>query len=274
MEPFQKKKEESNLRLVSWEERWPELVAGFSTRNQGKSSAPYTGLNCGLHVGDEKERVIANREILASHTGFPYDVWTCAEQSHGKGVKVIELQDIGAGRFSHEEAIKDIDGLLTDKHGVLLTSFYADCVPIFFYAPKVQVVGIAHAGWKGTTLKIVEEMLRKMERNWQIAPEDVYTAIGPSIHSCCYEVNDLVIEKVKEALGEEVENVLTPIKGNKGMLNLQETNRILLEKAGVLPQHIEVSQLCTGCRTDLFFSHRKEGGKTGRMAAFIGLKEV
>lgn len=239
----------------------------FFHKESGKSLAPYEGLNCGLHVGDEKERVIENRKILTSHAGFSYDQWTCAEQVHGKAVKVIEKKDIGAGRFSHEEAIQEMDGLLTDQPGVLLTSFYADCVPVFFYAPAVQVVGIAHAGWKGSTLGIVNEMLQVMKKTWHVAPEDVYTAIGPSIHSCCYEVNDVVIEKVKGILGEEAEKVLTPVKDEKAMVDLQETNRILLEKAGVLPQHIEVSQLCTGCRTDLFFSHRKEGknGTYGRV---------
>lgn len=274
MEPFQIKNNESTLHLIPWENRWPDVAVGFSTRKGGKSPAPYTGLNCGLHVGDEMEWVIENRTKLACVAGFPFDVWTCAEQIHGNSVRVIEHVDVGAGRFAHEEAIKGVDGLLTDKPGVFLTSLYADCVPVFFFSPRQKVIGIAHAGWKGTVSLIVEEMLGKMKEGWGILPREVYATIGPSIHDCCYEVNSLVIDRIREVLGDEARKVLAPVNHEKAMLNLQETNRILLEKAGVLPSHIEVSQLCTGCQRDLFFSHRKEGGKTGRMAAFIGLKEV
>lgn len=274
MEAFQKRKDDATLHLISWENRWPRLVTGFSTRKEGMSQAPYTGLNCGLHVGDSVDIVIENRKKLAQLAGFPFRTWTCAEQVHGNQVKIVTEEEVGSGRFSHEDAIKGIDGLLTDKKGVFLASFYADCVPVFFYAPEKNIIGIAHAGWKGTTSRIVDQMLHTLKETWGVLPRDVYAAIGPSIHECCYEVNHVVMDKVYEVLGEDGNRVIKQTSHDKGMLNLQETNRILLEKAGVLPDHIEVSQLCTGCRTDLFFSHRKEGGKTGRMIAFIGLKEV
>lgn len=274
MEAFQRRKDDVTLHLISWENRWPQLVSGFSTRKEGVSQAPYAGLNCGLHVGDNVEAVIENRKKIAQFAGFPFHTWTCAEQVHGNQVKIVTKEEMGSGRTSHEDTFKGIDGLLTDKKGVFLASFYADCVPVFFYAPKKNVIGIAHAGWKGTTSRIVEQMLHTLEKNWGVLPQDVFAAIGPSIHECCYEVNQVVMDKVYEVLGKDGEKVILKTSDDKGMLNLQETNRILLEKAGVLPYNIELSHLCTGCRTDLFFSHRKEGGKTGRMIAFIGLKEV
>ncbi len=274
MDAFQSRKDDVTLHLISWEDRWPQLVTGFSTRKEGFSQAPYSGLNCGLHVGDSIDTVIENRKKLAHLVGFPFDTWTCGEQVHGNQVKIVTEEEIGSGRISHKDAIKGIDGLLTDKKGVFLASFYADCVPVFFYARSKEVIGIAHAGWKGTTSRIVEQMLHTLEKNWGVLPQDVFAAIGPSIHECCYEVNNVVMDQVREVLGPDREKVIHMTSDDKGMLNLQETNRILLEKAGVLPDHIELSQLCTGCNTDLFFSHRKEGGKTGRMIAFIGLKEV
>jgi len=274
MEAFQPRENDVTLHLISWENQWPQLVAGFSTRKEGFSLAPYTGLNCGLHVGDNKELVIKNRKKLVQLAGFPFHTWTCAEQVHGNQVKIITDEDIGSGRLSHEDAIKGIDGMLTDRKGVFLASFYADCVPVFFYVPNQEIIGIAHAGWKGTTLRIVDNMVQTLRKNWSVLPEEIYAAIGPSIHQCCYEVDSKVIEQVYSVLGKDGDRAIKMNSEDRGMLNLQETNRILLEKAGVLPDHIEVSHLCTGCRTDLFFSHRKEGGKTGRMVAFIGLKEV
>lgn len=273
MEAFVLQDNKALLRLTGWEEKWPELVAGFSTRNGGMSNGFYTSLNCGLHVGDDGDAVRENRRLLAEANGFDFAAWTCAEQVHGGVVHIVEEKTRGAGRLKHEEAIKDTDGLLTDQAGVFLASFYADCVPLFFYAPDYHVVGVAHAGWKGTVARIGAEMVRQMGERWQIGPQEIYAAIGPSIGVCCYEVNDIVADRVRDVLGERADQVLEPMRDRKYMLNLQETNRILLMEAGILPEHIEVSHLCTSCRTDLFFSHRKEAGQTGRMTAFIALKE-
>ncbi|WCK53066.1 peptidoglycan editing factor PgeF [Aneurinibacillus sp. Ricciae_BoGa-3] len=262
-----------SVHLAAWEKMWPGISAGFSTRNGGTSSGEFDSLNCGLHVGDRVEHVVENRRRLARQNGFSFSSWTCGEQVHGDRIVYIAEEQAGAGRESREDAIPSADGLLTDKRNVFLASFYADCVPLFFYSPRFQVIGVAHAGWKGTVARIGQKMALQMKEQWGIQPEDIYAAIGPSIHSCCYEVNDLVADKIKEVLGEKAQDVLESVRTEKYMLNLQETNRILLLEAGIPHAHIEVSQLCTGCRTDLFFSHRKEGGKTGRMTAFIGLKE-
>lgn len=274
MEPFVMQEQESMLRLADWEHRWPNLAAGFSTRKDGVSRGVFDSFNCGLHVGDHADDVINNRRKLAEENGFAYASFTCADQVHGNAVHVVREHEIGAGRAAHEEAIAQTDGLLTDRPNVFLASFYADCVPLLFHAPKAGVVGVAHAGWRGTVAYIGVRMVEKMKEKWNIAPEEVHAAIGPSIGACCYEVNDVVANRVRDAVQEQADRVLLPAsEAGKYMLNLQETNRILLASAGILPEHIEVSHLCTSCRTDLFYSHRKENGKTGRMAAFIALKE-
>jgi YfiH family protein len=272
MEPFVIGERESALRLRSWENRWPQLVVGFSTRKGGVSEQEYRSLNCGLHVGDYTPHVIENRRKLAEENGFAYEHWTCAEQVHGNEICIVTEKEIGAGRMAHSEAIAGVDGLLTDQRNVFLASFYADCVPLFFFAPDAQVIGVAHAGWRGTVACIGPKMVKAMEERWNVPPEQIHVAIGPSIGACCYEVNDVVADQVRQVT-EQSSRVLKDAGIGKYMLNLQETNRILLEEAGILPAHIEVSHLCTSCRTDLFFSHRKENGKTGRMTAFIALKE-
>jgi polyphenol oxidase len=273
MEPFKSGKHENIMRISDWEACWPELTAGFSTRRGGISRYEYESLNCGLHVGDNAKDVWMNRQKLAEAAGYPFSVWTCAEQVHGSNIRIVTEEEAGLGRTRQEDAIKETDGLLTDRPNIFLASFYADCVPLFFYAPGRRVIGVAHAGWRGTVERIGQKMVQRMIQNWGLAPADIYAAIGPSIGSCCYEVNDMVAGRVRDVLHAKAHLVLEHTKEDKYMLNLQETNRILLEEAGVLPSHIVVSHLCTSCRTDLFFSHRKEGGKTGRMTAFIALKE-
>ncbi|WP_027414510.1 peptidoglycan editing factor PgeF [Aneurinibacillus terranovensis] len=271
MEPFTLQKE--SLHLSRWESVWPELTAGFSTRHHGISAGEYASLNCGLHVGDRAEDVIENRRRLVESNGFLFSSWTCADQVHGNCVVQVTEREAGAGREALEDTITGTDGLVTDCRNIFLAAFYADCVPLFFYAPAHHVIGVAHAGWKGTAANIAHNMVGEMKRIWGISASEIYAAIGPSIGPCCYEVNDVVADKIKDILGEKAQSVLQPVKTDKYMLNLQETNRILLLEAGISNSRIELSQLCTSCRTDLFFSHRKEAGKTGRMTAFIALKE-
>jgi YfiH family protein len=180
-------------------------------------------------------------------------------------------------------AFQATDGLLTSVPGVLLTSFYADCVPLYFYDPLLQVVGLAHAGWKGTVAEIAAAMVERMETAYGSRPRDILAGIGPSIGDCCYEVDDYVMDHIRRLEGE-LEPV--PAQGDvpglyrtseaddrKSMLNLKEMNRRIMIKAGILPTHIECTSWCTSCNQDLFFSYRKENGVTGRMTSWIGIKE-
>ncbi|MNR28150.1 Laccase domain protein [compost metagenome] len=149
---------------------------------------------------------------------------------------------------------------------------------MYFYDPVQRAVGLAHAGWKGTVLNISMATISLMTHTFGSQPSDIRAAIGPSIGACCYEVDETVASRVRQVLEdtesplEEHHAIITPKGNHKYMLNLQQLNRNLIEQAGILSSHIEVTQLCTSCRTDLFFSHRKEGGSTGRMVAWIGLR--
>lgn len=282
MEPFQLKQKPGEPVFVTierWEREHPCLSAGMTTRHGGVSGGPYESMNCALHIQDEPADVIENRRRLADALGWPFEAWTCGEQVHDRRVAVVTLADRGKGRTSREDAFQHTDAIVTNEPGIWLTSFYADCVPLYFFDPVQQVVGLAHAGWKGTVLRIASDTIRTMSETFGSDTSDVLTAIGPSIGICCYEVDDTVISRIDSCLNEigadpELrQNVYRPgAENGKWMLSLQELNRQIMIKAGILPTHIEICGMCTGCRTDLFYSHRKENGATGRMASWIGLR--
>ncbi|MGO4271460.1 peptidoglycan editing factor PgeF [Paenibacillus sp. TAF58] len=280
MEPFvkQEKKDRPVLfTIASWMEQYSELTVGFTSRLGGVSQEPYSTLNCGLHVNDVPEHVVRNRELLAEAVGQPFEAFTYAEQVHGNEVTIVSLQERGMGRTSRETAIQAKDGFITNEQGIVLCAQFADCVPLFFYDPVKRVVGLAHAGWKGTVLNISMATISLMTHTFGSQVADIRAAIGPSIRACCYEVDETVANRVNNVLKdvkaspEERQAVMVDKGNGKYMLNLQELNRKLLRQAGILSSHIEVSQLCTSCSNDHFFSHRKEGGSTGRMIAWIGL---
>ncbi|MFD0715149.1 peptidoglycan editing factor PgeF [Paenibacillus sp. GCM10027626] len=286
MEPFKRAveaaKDPSLFLLSSWMEQYGSLTTGFTGREGGSSEAPWGSLNCGLHVGDDEAAVIHNRRRLTDALAWPFEAWTCAEQVHGHQVYQVTNADRGKGRASRQEAIQAADALMTDEKGILLTSFYADCVPLYFYDPANEAVALAHAGWKGTVQEIARHTIEAMARAYGSRPEQIRTAIGPSIGACCYEVYGTVYSQVRE-LAERLQPVmetmkvavqapLQPAAEGKARINLKELNRQIMIKAGILPMNIEMSQWCTGCRTDYFFSHRMESGNTGRMISWIGMR--
>lgn len=279
MEPFahpiaksaSERREPGLLPLAPWS-GFEGLTAGFSTRLGGSSLPPRDGLNTALHVGDEESAVIANRRAIADALGWPFEAWTCAEQVHGCRVVRVTGDERGMGRLSRQSAIQDADALITDEPDILLTMFFADCVPLYFYDPEHEALGLAHAGWKGTVDDVAGETIRAMSEAFGTAPAQLFAAIGPSIGACCYEVDDNVMNRVREVVPDD-ESFHVPSSEGKSRLNLKEINKHLMIKAGILPSRIELSGWCTSCSTDLFFSHRKERGQTGRMMSWLGKKK-
>lgn len=272
-EPF--KKSGLGFELTSWSMRQPPLTVGFTGRVGGNSAAPWQSLNMAQHVGDKPSDVIANRRKLTESLGWALDAWTCAEQVHGKDVVVVERAMRGRGRIERADALGEYDALVTSERDILLTSFYADCVPLYFWDGGAcgGVVGLAHAGWKGTVANIAERTVRVIEERFSCTPDRLLCAIGPAIGACCYEVNDLVLDRVRNLIGSsQYERVTQPTRMGHARIDLAAVNRILLENAGVLAENISQTSYCTSCRTDLFFSHRAEAGSTGRMASWIGMK--
>ncbi|MBM7095853.1 peptidoglycan editing factor PgeF [Bacillus sp. H-16] len=248
-----------------------ELEAGFSTRQGGTSQSPYDTLNLGLHTDDEYRDVINNRKLLTETAGFSLDSCVVSEQVHGSRIVEITQKHKGTGATSQSTAIPETDGIFTREKGILLTSMYADCVPLYFFAPKVGLTGLAHAGWKGTVANIAGSMIEAFKEAG--AEEDeILAAIGPSISMPCYEVDERVMNEVgKLPLGNAGE-IAKETTQHHYLLDLKEVNRKLLRSQGVKEDRIYTSSYCTYEQADLFYSHRRDQGKTGRMMSFIGMK--
>ena len=259
--------------IPQWEKLNRSLRVGFSSRHGGESVQPFNSMNLALHVGDNLESVIKNRKKLINEIGFSFDAWTAADQVHGNNIAIIKKEDKGKGREELDTAIQNTDGIVTNEQDILLTSYYADCTPLFFFDPTKNVIGLAHAGWKGTVLKIGAKMVETFVKEFGSKVEDILITVGPAIDQCCYEVNDKVINPLRKSLSFiPVEMVLDKKNGHYD-LNLKKVNAQILIEAGILPHHIEISTYCTSCDNHLFFSHRKEKGNTGRMAAWIGFRK-
>lgn len=275
-EPF-RRIEKDGLPVVYEPAGWKPLFAGLdigiSSRIGGVSTGLFQSLNCGLHVDDHPQQVVKNRRILASATTLPFEAWTFAEQVHGNGVEVVTEKHRGLGRDSRITALQETDAMVTDKEGICLSLQFADCVPIYFIDPVRRVIALAHAGWKGTVKKIAMHTIDKMSEVFGCRKDTMMSIIGPSIRSCCYEVDTRVIREVNAVMEElQIEDsAYSQINEHHYKLDLQQLNRQIMIKAGMLPTHIEISNICTSCNTDSFFSHRAEKGMTGRMVAWIAM---
>jgi YfiH family protein len=272
VEPFVVAEKSHTIHLREWENSFPQLAAGFTLRTGGTSEEPFASLNLGLHVGDVPKNVVANRQLLSRRLGMPFAAWTCADQVHGKNVCRVTAAHRGAGRENIADSLPATDGLHTNEAGILLASFYADCVPLYFLDPHNRAIGLAHAGWRGTVARIACEMVKSFGEHYGSKPDELLVAIGPSIRGCCYEVDERIIAEVR-ASAKSWQQAVTAQANGKYLLDLAELNRLILQEAGVSGERISLSQWCTSCRTDMFFSHRKEAGKTGRMASFIGWRQ-
>ncbi|WP_281975610.1 peptidoglycan editing factor PgeF [Halobacillus litoralis] len=264
MEPF---KQKSNRRLTCYD-RSSRVLAGLTTRNGGHSPKPYETLNMGLHVDDEKENVLENRRTLAKELGVSLDQWVIGEQVHGTEVKAVGHTYAGAGTDSLSTAVQGVDGLITNEPGLLLAAFYADCVPLFFYDSKAEWVGVAHAGWKGTVNGMAGEMIEALAEQGCLR-ENIHIVIGPSIGMKHYEVDQKVIDKVPDVHRDKC---ITQNTNGKYQLDLKALHRQMMIEKKIPAENIQVSGFCTYEENDLFYSHRRDQGKTGRMLGFIGLR--
>jgi YfiH family protein len=232
------------------------------TRHGGLSPEPWNSLNVGGTVGDDSTRVRANRNLslhaLGRDPSTVFDVW----QVHG-----ADVAHATAPR-PDSESVRRADIILTDKPNVTLYMRFADCVPVMVHDPRRGVVGVAHAGWKGTLQDVAASMINAMREKYGSKPSDIVAGIGPSIGPDHYEIGPNVIAQVRQKLGGEAEQVL-PSQDGKIHFDLWETNKLLLERAGI--GSIEVAGTCTACNTQDWFSHRAENGRTGRFGALISL---
>ncbi|VBB06199.1 multi-copper polyphenol oxidoreductase laccase [Lucifera butyrica] len=246
------------------------IVHGISTRLGGTSLPPYATLNLGLHVGDDAERVRENRQRFCQALEIEAERVVNAEQVHGDKVFLVTDRETGRGARDYAGAIKGADALITNSPNVPLMLFFADCVPVLIVDPIHRAVGISHAGWKGTVAKIAQKTVLAMQRHFATTAADCLVGIGPSIGPCCYEVDEVVLSKLKENF-IAWRDLVEP-SGERWRLDLWQANRLQLEEIGVPSGQIVISEVCTNCNTELFFSHRGEKGCTGRIGAVVMLQ--
>lgn len=246
---------------------------GFSTRLGGVSQGVFRSMNLGFGRGDSQENVLENFRKIGKAMGFSHEDIVTADQTHTTNVREITEEDRGNG-VTKERAFHDVDGMITNVPGLILTTFYADCVPLYFVDPVHRAIGLSHSGWRGTVGKIGKITLEKMTERYGTNPSDVLAAIGPSICRDCYEVSEDVILQFQDAFPESKWKTLYDEKGNgKYQLDLWQANRLILLEAGVMPERIIMPEICTCCNPEFLFSHRASEGKRGNLAAFLGLRK-
>ena len=254
------------------------LQHGFSTRKGGVSKEHLSSLNLGFNLGDEREKVLENFRILGSLFEAKPEDFVLTQQTHSINVRRVGRDDRGKGIFRKRD-YTDVDALMTDEEGVILSAFSADCVPILFYDKGHRAIASCHSGWRGTHGRILARVIEAMQREFSSKPEEIYIAIGPSICKNCYEVSEDVGEAFLDAFPalKEVKKNACPIERvseEKFHIDLWELNRIIALECFIPPENISISGYCTMENPDLFFSHRFSQGKRGVQGAFIGLSEV
>ena len=251
-------------------DRLPGFVHAFSTRLGGVSEGIYSSMNLSFTRGDKDEAVRENYRRLADAVGFKMEDIVTSDQTHTANVRLVTEEDRGNG-ITKPRPYTDVDGMITNVPGLVLATFYADCVPLYFIDPVHRAIGLSHSGWRGTVAKIGEVTVRRMQEEFGSDPSEIYGAVGPSICQDCYEVSeDVASAFAKEFSGHECE-ILIEKGGGKYQLDLWKSNEIVLRDAGILPEHLAVTNLCTCCNPNLLFSHRASHGKRGNLGAFLKL---
>ena len=245
----------------------------FSTRMGGVSRGIYSSMNLSFSRGDNKENVDENFRRIAQVLDSTPEHIVCSRQTHTTNVRKVTEKDLGKG-VVRETDYDDVDGLITNVPGIILATFYADCVPLYFVDVKKGAIGLSHSGWRGTVNRMGQVTLQAMKRAYGTEPSDVMAAIGPSICQDCYEVGEEVADAFRKNFPNEWEYLIRKGKEEgKYQLDLQETNRRILLAAGVLPENIAVTDICTCCNSELLFSHRGSNGKRGNLGAFLELRK-
>lgn len=252
-----------------------ELVHLFSTRLGGVSEGCFSTMNLSFTRGDDPERVMENYRRMAGVLDCRPEDFVCSDQTHTTNIRLVTKADRGKG-VVREKDYRDIDGLITKEKGVVLVTFYADCVPLYFYDPVQKAVGLAHSGWRGTVMRMGQKMVCAMKEAFGSRPEDLLAAVGPCICQDCYEVSADVAEQFRQAFpdsGTQQALLTETVPGTKYHLNLQRANKVILMECGVPSEQIFTADLCTCCNSQLLFSHRASKGKRGNLAAFLGLRK-
>lgn len=283
----------ANCRLLMYDEgvggmnvltNWSEIDAGIGVHPQFVSHgvralfsfrhhpmASDIGLDVGFHPSTPPDITVTNREFIAECFNQPLSNFVFVRQVHAFEVLQVEQLHRGLGAVEDAVDLPQADAMITNQNDTALAILTADCVPVLFFDPVVRAIGAAHSGWRGTVAHISARVVEAMREAYGSKPEDIRVSIGPSIRQCCYEVDDMVADPIREAFPPSVLFARFRHAG-KYWLSLQAAIRADLRDVGVPDVFIEDTGVCTSCRVNHLFSHRREHGVTGRQMAAIVLK--
>lgn len=245
------------------------VAHGFSTRLGGISSTPFDSLDLGYNRGDDPACVAENYRRFCAAIGADHTRVVKSRQIHTDGIRVVTAADLGVDLCA--PAPYEADGLVTNVTGLCLTVFTADCVPVLLHDPVARCVAAVHSGWRSTAMAIVPKAVDVMGTQFGCQPGNIIAAIGPAIGGCCFQTQKEVPTAMLETYGSMAAPFIRPDGPDHFRVDLRGIIAQSLQDAGLSPDHIDVSDHCTACRPDLFWSHRLVGNARGSMAAMIQL---
>ena len=248
--------------------QFPSIRHFSTTRSGGCSTDHYDSFNMGFNSGDLPENVKANRQKLCSTLEINPGYLIFPKQTHTGTAKVISSEFFDLDENSKKQFLNETDAVITNQKNVCVAIKTADCVPVLIYDPVKNIIAAVHAGWRGTTQNIVQNTINQMIACFGSNPSDLWAGIGPSISPEIYEVG----EEVWSQFAPEFYRPTNPFKKDKRLLDLWKANSNQLTSLGVPENQIEVAGICTMSNPELFFSARRDGAKTGRMATGIWLR--
>ena len=242
----------------------------FTTRMGGVSEGIFSSMTLSFTRGDDEKAVKENFRRIAGTFGKSCNDFVFTDQTHTTNVRKVTKEDLGKG-ITKERDYADIDGLITNEPGIILSTFFADCVPLYFVDTKNKAIGMSHSGWRGTVNRMGKVTIDAMTEAYGTNPKDLICAIGPSICVDCYEVSFDVAEAFMEAFKDNTDEILYAKENGKYQLNLWRANELILLEAGVRKENIATTNLCTSCNEKYLFSHRASHGKRGNLGGFLML---
>ncbi|MDD4993652.1 MAG: peptidoglycan editing factor PgeF [Paludibacter sp.] len=253
-------------------DKYNEIAHFCTSRRGGVSVGNYASFNLSPFTGDDEFCFAENRQILCNQLGVDKEYLIIPFQTHGCEIREIDNTFFDLSTEEKQLYLHGVDAIVTQLPGVCIGVTTADCVPLLFFDPKKQIVAAVHAGWRGTCAGIAGKTISFMIEKYKSNPADILVAIGPSISADVYEVGEDVVDEFKAA-GFDMSEIVE-IRNNSIFLNLWQANKQLLEKAGVLTHHIEVSGICTYTDHENFFSARRLGINSGRLLSGIMIKKT
>lgn len=247
-------------------QRPKHLIAGFTTRNGGVSRPPYHSLNLGLGTDDPLPNVEGNRSTFTrSFEMNPHQLLT-VKQVHGNDILLVDESNLDLTHFLKVE----VDAIVTNQTGIMLGILTADCFPLLLWHPEKPLAAAIHAGWRGAANGLIDKVIQTITKHFDCPADELLAAIGPGIGAHKYEVDRPVRDAFRQGTGFW-DDISEETRLGHWKLNIPLSCRLQLEAAGLKPQKIEVEEQCTCCHPELFFSHRRDNGTTGRQIGFIKL---